>query len=90
MRFAPVRSPDKAVRVKVDVVNNRDAESVGTVRLNLPQGWTAAPASQKLQFSRAGERATCEFTIRIPALQDRGLMRKAYEHEQFRDNLLAY
>jgi FMN-dependent oxidoreductase (nitrilotriacetate monooxygenase family) len=26
----------------------------------------------------------------VPALQDRGLMRKAYEHEQFRDNLLAY
>lgn len=26
----------------------------------------------------------------VPALQDRGLVRKAYEHEQFRDNLLAY
>jgi len=26
----------------------------------------------------------------IPALQKRGLMRKAYEHAQFRDNLLAY
>ncbi len=26
----------------------------------------------------------------IPALQDRGLVRKAYEHEQFRDNLLAF
>ncbi|MCH9671158.1 MAG: NtaA/DmoA family FMN-dependent monooxygenase [Gammaproteobacteria bacterium] len=26
----------------------------------------------------------------IPALQDRGLVRKSYEHEQFRDNLLAY
>ena len=69
--ITPLRAADKAVRVKVDVVNNRDAESAGTVRLSLPQGWTAAPASQKLQFSRAGERATCEFTIRIPALQDR-------------------
>ena len=26
----------------------------------------------------------------VPALQDRGLMRKAYEHKHFRDNLLAY
>jgi alkanesulfonate monooxygenase SsuD/methylene tetrahydromethanopterin reductase-like flavin-dependent oxidoreductase (luciferase family) len=26
----------------------------------------------------------------IPALQDRGLMRRAYEHKHFRDNLLAY
>ncbi|MBT6278355.1 MAG: LLM class flavin-dependent oxidoreductase, partial [Chromatiales bacterium] len=26
----------------------------------------------------------------IPALQARGLVRKAYEHEQFRDNLLAF
>jgi alkanesulfonate monooxygenase SsuD/methylene tetrahydromethanopterin reductase-like flavin-dependent oxidoreductase (luciferase family) len=26
----------------------------------------------------------------IPALQDRGLTRKAYEHKQFRDNLLAF
>ena len=26
----------------------------------------------------------------VPALQDRGLMRTAYEHKHFRDNLLAY
>jgi alkanesulfonate monooxygenase SsuD/methylene tetrahydromethanopterin reductase-like flavin-dependent oxidoreductase (luciferase family) len=26
----------------------------------------------------------------VPAQQDRGLMRKAYEHAQFRDNLLAF
>jgi hypothetical protein len=26
----------------------------------------------------------------VPALQDRGLVRKAYEHAQFRDNLLAF
>ena len=26
----------------------------------------------------------------VPALQDRGLVRKAYEHHHFRDNLLAY
>ena len=26
----------------------------------------------------------------VPALQDRGLMRSAYEHKHFRDNLLAY
>ena len=26
----------------------------------------------------------------VPALQDRGLMRKAYEHKRFRDNLLAF
>ena len=26
----------------------------------------------------------------VLALQDRGLVRKAYEHEQFRDNLLAF
>jgi FMN-dependent oxidoreductase (nitrilotriacetate monooxygenase family) len=26
----------------------------------------------------------------VPALQDRGLVRKAYEHKHFRDNLLAY
>jgi hypothetical protein len=26
----------------------------------------------------------------VPALQDRGLARRAYEHKQFRDNLLAF
>ena len=26
----------------------------------------------------------------VPALQDRGLVRKTYEHKQFRDNLLAF
>ncbi len=26
----------------------------------------------------------------VPALQDRGLVRRSYEHAQFRDNLLAF
>ena len=26
----------------------------------------------------------------VPALQDRGLVRTKYEHEMFRDNLLAF
>ena len=35
----------------------------GTLRLNLPPGWTATPASRDLNFTRPGERAQFRFSI---------------------------
>ena len=51
----------------VDLSNNREASSKGSVRLALPEGWTATPSTQAFEFSRAGERALYSFKVRAPA-----------------------
>jgi LmbE family N-acetylglucosaminyl deacetylase len=51
----------------VDLSNNREGSSKGSVRLALPTGWTATPSTQAFEFSRAGERALYSFAVRAPA-----------------------
>jgi LmbE family N-acetylglucosaminyl deacetylase len=68
--IAPLAAASKSVRVKVEVVHNRDAAPDGSVRLAVPSGWKVAPSSHPLRFSRAGERALYDFAIDIPALQE--------------------
>ena len=53
--------------LKVDLSNNRDGTSKGSVRLAVPQGWTVTPSTQAFEFARAGERALYSFGVRAPA-----------------------
>ena len=53
--------------INVDLSNNREGVAKGTVRLAIPQNWTAAPPTQAFEFARAGERALYSFTVRAPA-----------------------
>ena len=64
----PLGLADKKIQVRTEVTSNVDGPSVGTLRLQLPSGWTADPPSQPFQFSRAGERAFYPFTVTIPSL----------------------
>jgi LmbE family N-acetylglucosaminyl deacetylase len=72
------RAPDKQVStlarkisVKVEVVNNREQGSDGTLTLKVPAGWAVTPASHAFHFARAGERVQYAFDVGIPALEDR-------------------
>jgi hypothetical protein len=67
----PVKAQTKRVSVSVDVLNNRETGCKGQVALQLPQGWSAEPASAPFAFARAGERATYTFTVAIPSIADR-------------------
>jgi LmbE family N-acetylglucosaminyl deacetylase len=67
---APVNALRKRIAIQVEVLNNREGESEGTLTLNVPAGWNVTPASQPFHFSRAGERARYAFTVKIPSLQD--------------------
>lgn len=51
------------VSVDVTVLHNANEPSNGQVTLNLPEGWSAKPASQAFAFARAGERATFRFAV---------------------------
>jgi hypothetical protein len=67
----PLAMAEKKVRLRTSVLNNVEGTSEGTLKLNLPDGWTAEPASQPFQFAHAGERAYFPFTVTIPRLENR-------------------
>ena len=70
MAVAPLNAVTKKISVKVEVLNNREGESEGTLTLKVPVGWKVTPASQPFRFSRAGERALYGFDVGIPSLQN--------------------
>ena len=55
----------------VEVLNNREGESKGTLTLKVPAGWKVTPASHPFHFSRAGERTPYAFDVAIPSLENR-------------------
>jgi LmbE family N-acetylglucosaminyl deacetylase len=61
----------RPVLLQAEVINNRDGAADGELRLNLPAGWIATPASYPLHFVRAGERAQLPFTVAASAVSER-------------------
>jgi LmbE family N-acetylglucosaminyl deacetylase len=74
IRTAPAKASAPSVnkiKMSVEVLNNRDGESAGTLRLKVPAGWTVTPASQPFRFSRAGERSLYSFEVGSRSLENR-------------------
>jgi LmbE family N-acetylglucosaminyl deacetylase len=69
--IVPLAMANKAVSIGVEVVNNQDEPATGQLRLEVPEGWSATPASATFAFTRPGERSTVHFSVRIPSLDDR-------------------
>jgi hypothetical protein len=67
----PLSAPTKRIRISVEVLNNRDGKSEGSLALKVPPGWKATPVAQPFVFARAGERALHTFDVRIPVLENR-------------------
>jgi LmbE family N-acetylglucosaminyl deacetylase len=67
----PLSAPTKKVKVNVEVLNNVDGKSEGTLALKVPASWKVTPPAQPFAFTRAGERALHSFEIRIPSLENR-------------------
>ena len=53
----------RPVILNAEVVNNQEGGADGTLRLNMPAGWTATPAAHELHFTRPGERAQFRFSV---------------------------
>ncbi|CAN5327047.1 PIG-L family deacetylase [soil metagenome] len=60
---APGASDTLLVRVEVTAAK---PDVAGTVRLDLPAGWSSTPDTASLRFAGAGDRGTAEFTVRAP------------------------
>jgi LmbE family N-acetylglucosaminyl deacetylase len=61
----PPQQPSREIRVTI--VNDLKGAAEGTVRLEVPQGWTALPAMQPLKFAREDESQTVRFEVRPPS-----------------------
>ena len=54
-------------RVVMSVTNNAPRETKGTLQLNLPSGWAAAPASADFTLKGKGEKTAVVFDVTVPA-----------------------
>ena len=61
------REPGAGKDVRVTVTNHATGPSSADVALQLPQGWSAAPPSQPVRFTREDESMTVRFTLQPPA-----------------------
>lgn len=61
-----VIAPGRSSQVQVEVRANRTAAD-GSLKLELPAGWTASPASQPFTLAAAGATARLTFTVTAPA-----------------------
>jgi hypothetical protein len=66
VRILPLAG-DHTFRVRVDLASEAPRGTAGTLRLELPAGWTAQPASIPVRFAAAGDVQEAEFTVRAPA-----------------------
>lgn len=67
----PLGASGKTIRLRAEVINNRDGAGDGMLSLRLPAGWTASPAAHRFQFARTGERASYTFAVSAPSVEAR-------------------
>jgi len=67
----PAGAGRRTLALQVELIGNVDGTLDGQVALELPPGWTAAPASRPFRFSRAGERSVHAFEVTVPAASGR-------------------
>ncbi len=65
--IAPVSTAATKKRVVASVTNNAPRETKGSVRLQLPSGWTSSPASSDFALKGKGEKTAVVFDVTIPA-----------------------
>ena len=69
--IVPLAMTAKSVPVNVELLNNKEGAVTGTLTLRLPTGWTSDPGQTPFTFARAGEKRQFQFTVAVPALENR-------------------
>jgi LmbE family N-acetylglucosaminyl deacetylase len=65
--IAPVSAKATKQRLVVSVTNNAPRETKGSVKLDLPTGWTASPSAADFALKSRGEKTAVSFDVNIPA-----------------------
>ena len=61
---APGGAPTPDREIRVTVLNDTTGAADTSVKLELPQGWSATPSEQPVKFSRSDESQTVRFTLK--------------------------
>lgn len=69
--IVPQASANKSVRLQVELTNNAPGGSKGELTLKLPPGWKSEPAAVPFTFARPGEKSRYQFTVAVPAIENR-------------------
>jgi LmbE family N-acetylglucosaminyl deacetylase len=69
--IVPRASATNSVRLQVELTNNAPGGSKGQLALKLPSGWKSEPAAIPFAFTRPGEKARHQFTVAVPAIENR-------------------
>ncbi|MDQ3321060.1 MAG: NEW3 domain-containing protein [Acidobacteriota bacterium] len=65
--IAPTSAKAQKQKIVLSITNNAPRETKGIVRLDLPNGWTAAPDSANFDLKAKGEKMAVVFDVSIPA-----------------------
>ncbi|HEX2640847.1 MAG TPA: PIG-L family deacetylase, partial [Pyrinomonadaceae bacterium] len=65
--ISPVSAKASKQRLVVSVTNNAPRETKGSVKLDLPTGWTASPSAADFALKAQGEKTAVAFDVNIPA-----------------------
>jgi LmbE family N-acetylglucosaminyl deacetylase len=65
--IVPTGTAPNTQRIVVRATNLSDKAVKGTMRLRLPQGWTAEPAESPMALAAEGENTAASFVVRAPA-----------------------
>ena len=63
LEVVPLEARGRNRRVTVTLQNNSQKPQGGTLRLDLPRGWSASPAQSAFSLARGGERASISLTV---------------------------
>jgi len=69
--IVPLAMTTKAITVGVELLNNRNGAVNGSLALKVPAGWKPEPSNAPFTFTRAGEKRQFQFTVAIPAVENR-------------------
>ena len=61
---APGSTPSPDREIRVTVLNDTTGPAETSVKLTLPQGWSATPAEQQVKFTRSDESQTVRFMVK--------------------------
>ncbi len=64
---APASLKAQKQKVVMSITNNAPRQTQGTAKLDLPEGWTATPASKDFDLKAKGEKVAISFDVTIPA-----------------------
>jgi LmbE family N-acetylglucosaminyl deacetylase len=67
MFISPASAKPSKQKIVVSVTNNAPRATSGTVKFELPAGWTASPASADFAFKARGEKYAVSFDVTVPS-----------------------